>query len=116
MCCNHSDPFIVWAFIVGGIVVLVLFGIVSSNLRNRKIRRLRREVMPVVDRAIRAGVRYNVFLSNGTVFRDVQVLGLTDAPVGRFVDFPLESWLVLAQMNGKRVFIKPGSVRLFEEL
>jgi hypothetical protein len=110
------DPFLVWALIVGTITLLIIFGIVSSKLRARKIQRLRREAMPVVDQAIRAGVRYNVFLSNGTTYRDVQVLGLTDAPMGRFVVFPLESWLVLQQSNGKRVFTKPSSVRLFEEV
>ena len=72
--------------------------------------------MPVVSQAIRAGVLYNVFLSNGTIFKGVKVLGLTDAPMGQYVDFPLESWLVLEQASGKRVFTKPASVRLFEDL
>jgi hypothetical protein len=110
------DPFLVWSFIVGAVVILIIYGIVSSKLRQRKMQRLRQEAMPVVSAAIRAGIVYNVFLSNGSVFESVKVLGLTDAPMGRFVEFPLESWLVLEQPNGKRIFTKPTAVRYFEEL
>jgi hypothetical protein len=72
--------------------------------------------MPVVMLSIRAGVSYNVFLTNGSTFKSVKVVGLTDAPAGQFVNFPLESWLVLERADGKRVFIKPAAVRYFEEL
>lgn len=63
------DPFIFWAFIVLLVLALIIFGMVSAKLRQRKLRRLRREAMPVVSHAIRAGIVYNVFLSNGTISR-----------------------------------------------
>lgn len=110
------DPFILWAFVVIAIIAMIIFSMVSSRLRERKIRRLRRELMPVVPASIRSGVYYNVFLSNGTVFKGVKVVGLTDAPLGQRVDFPLESWLVLENPEGKAIYIKPSSARYFEEV
>jgi len=109
------DPFVFWAWIVGIVIALIIYGIVSSKLRQRKIERLRREAMPVVPNSVRAGVTYNVYLSNGRAFTSVKVVGLTEAKAGQFVDFPLESWLVLEQTDGKRIFVKPSSVRHFEE-
>jgi len=110
------DPFIFLVWIVGIIVALIIYGIVSSKLRARKLARLRREAMPVVAQSIRSGQPYNVFLNNGATFKNVKVAGLTEAPAGQFADFPLESWLVLEHADGKRVFVKPTSVRFFEEL
>lgn len=110
------DPGLLWAIIVGTVVLLIIYGMVSSKLRQRKLRRLRQEAMPVVPQSVKAGVLYNVFLNNGSIFKSVKVLGLTEAPAGQFVDFPLESWLVLEQHNAKRVFVKPSAVRYFEEL
>lgn len=112
----HMDPYVFWTGMVGIIVALVIYGMISSRLRQRKIERLRREAMPVVPNSVRAGVRYAVFLSNGRCFKDVTILGLTEAKASPPVDFPLEPWLVLEQADGKRVFVKPASVRHFEEL
>ena len=110
------DPGLLWAIIVGTVVLLIIYGMASSRLQQRKLRRLRQKAMPVVSQSVRAGVQYNVFLSNGSTFQEVKVVGLTAAPAGQFVGFPLESWLVLERIDGKRVFIKPTAVRFFEEL
>lgn len=110
------DPALPWAVIVGVIVLLIVFGMVSSRLRKRKVRRLRQDAMPVVTQSVRVGIQYNVFLSNGSTFKAVKLVGLTEAPTGQSVEFPLESWLVLERADGKRVFVRPSSVRFFEEL
>lgn len=110
------DPFLFWASVVLFFIALIVYGIISSKLRDRNIRRLRRKAMPVVSESVRAGVKYDVYLSSGVKFLGVRIEGLTDAPLGQFVDFPLESWLVLVRQDGKRVLLKPGSVRYFEEV
>jgi hypothetical protein len=110
------DPFIFWALIACVVLALIIYAMVSAKLRTRKANKLRREAMPVVPSSLRAGVIYTVFLSNGSVFRDVKISGLTEAPLGPYADFPLESWLVLERLDGKRVFVKPRTVRYFEEL
>jgi hypothetical protein len=110
------DPALLWAVIVAVVLVLIIASMVNSKLRQRKTQRLRREAMPVVPQSVQAGVSYKVFLNNGSIFEDVKVVGLTDQPAWQFVDFPLESWLVLERMDGKRIFVKPASVRYFEEL
>jgi len=107
---------IVWALIVGTVLVLIIYGMVSSRLRERRVRRLRREAMPIVEQSVRAGVTYNVQLTNGTLFKSVKLIGLTESKLGQFADFPLESWLVLELESGKRVYVKPASARYFEEL
>ena len=70
--------------------------------------------MPVVAQSVRAGIHYDVFLSNGITFKAVNIVGLTEAPLGQFVEFLLKSWLVWERADGKRVFVKPSSVRFFE--
>ena len=110
------DPFIFWALIACVVLVLIIYSMISSKLKTRRANRLRREAMPVVPTSLRAGILYTVFLSNGSVFREVKISGLTEAPLGPYADFPLESWLVLERADGKRVFVKPRTVRYFEEL
>ena len=107
---------LVWAVIVGAVLLFIAYGIVSAKFRQRKMLRLRNEVMPVVPLSIRVGVTYKVLLSSGSRFSAVKVAGLTEAKLGQFAEFPLQSWLVLERTDGKRIFVKPASVRYFEEI
>lgn len=106
----------VWAVIVGTIVLLVIYGIVSAKLKARRERVAREKLLPYVDETVRTGQRYIVHLSDGRTYRDVELLGTNDPASGQFALGGWEGMLVLKQASGKRVFIRQGSVRCVEEL
>jgi hypothetical protein len=105
----------VWAVIVSVVVVMILYGIVSSKLTAMRQRRAREKLLPYLSETIRTGQRYNVYLSDGRSFPDVELLGTNDPGSGQS---PLGGWegmLVLSRSTGKRVFVKQASVRCVEE-
>lgn len=104
-----------WAIIVSVVILLVIYGMASSKLHEWKLRRHRRQVLPVVSMSAKSGIVCNVCLNSGFIFKEVKIAGLTEAPAGQFADFLLESWLVLEHVDGKRAFVKPSAVRYIEE-
>jgi hypothetical protein len=105
----------VWAVIVAGILLLILYGIVSSKLKARRQRKQREKSLPFVDDNIRPGVPYNVHLSDGKKYFGAQIVGTSDSTSGQFSIGGWEGMLVLMQSNGKRVFVRQSSVRCVEE-
>ena len=104
-----------WMFIVTAIVLLILYGIISSKLEARRQRKQREKSLPFIDDNIRVGVPYNVILSDGRKFLDVQLLGTSNTSSGQFSVGGWEGMLILMQPNGKRAFVKQSSVRCIEE-
>ena len=106
----------VWAVIVGVILLLVVYGLVSSKLKARKQRIAREKLLPYVEETVRVGQCYNVNLSDGRAHRDVELLGTNDPASGQFALGGWEGMLVLKQSSGKRIFVRQGSIRSVEEL
>ena len=102
--------------IVGVIALLIIYAIVSHKLKARKQRVAREKLLPFIDETVRTGQRYNVHLSDGRTYRDVELLGTNDPASGQFALGGWEGMLVLNQTSGKRVFIRQGSVRCVEEV
>jgi hypothetical protein len=105
----------VWAVIVGAIVLLILYSIVSSKLETSRQRKAREKVLPFVAETVRTGQRYNVYMSDGHKFLDVEILGTSDPEDGRSAIGGWGGMLVLKQAASKRVFIRQNSVRYVEE-
>jgi len=105
----------VWAVIVGVVLLLIIYGIVSSKLKARRQRKQREKSLPFVEDNIRTGVAYNVLLSDGRKYLGAQLVGTSDATSGQFSIGGWEGMLVLMQSNGKRVFVRQSSVRCVEE-
>ena len=106
---------LVWAVIVGFILLLVVYGIVSSKLSDRRKRKARQKALPFVEETIRAGHRYDVQLSDGRRFPGVEILGTSDPMDGQS---PLGGWeglLVLRLENGKKAYVRQTSVRCVVE-
>ena len=108
----------VWAAIVGTIVVLIIYGIVSSRLRERRLRRLSRKLLPEIKDHIKADRIYRIALTSGKVLDNVRFLGISHSEDERaqYLPFPLQHWLVLEKSDGKRLFVRPNSVKYYEEL
>ena len=105
----------VWALIVGIILVLIVYGIVSSKMKASRQRAAREKALPFVDETVRTGQKYHVYLSDGRAFQDVELLGTNDPSSGQFALGGWEGMLVLRQASGKRVFVRQASVRCVEE-
>ena len=105
----------VWAVIVGTIVLLIVYGIFSSKIKASRQRKAREKVLPFVAETVRTGQRYNVYMSDGRKFLDVEILGTSDPADGQSPIGGWEGMLVLKQATAKKVFIRQTSVRCVEE-
>ena len=106
----------IWAIIVIVIILMVLYSYVSSKLSDRKKRKIREATIPQITETLKTGVLYNVFLSDGRGFNNVEILGTVEDDDEQFSFANWEGMLVLKQENNKRLFIKKNSVRFIEEL
>ncbi len=106
----------VWVVIVGIIVLLVVWGFASTKWTAHKKKKIREQTVPPVSDALKAGINYNVYLSDGRGFKNVQLVGSVEDEDDQFSFANWEGMLVLLQSNGKRVFIKKTAVRFIEEI
>ena len=107
----------VWAVLVSLIIILIVYGIVSSRLRARRLKRLTRELLPEVSDHFKAGTHYRIALTSGSIFENVRFLGIShvDDPRAQHLPFPLQHWVVLEKSDGKRLFVKPHTIKYYEE-
>ncbi len=105
----------IWAIIVGGFLLLIVYAIVSSKKSEKRLREAREKMLPHLEEAIATDRRHHLFLSDGRRFMDVRILGATDP---KLAPSPLGDWgsmLVILLDSGKKAFIRPSSVRCIEE-
>jgi hypothetical protein len=105
----------VWAAIAAIVLLLVIYGILSSKLKARRQKAAREKMLPFVNETVQVGKRYHVYLSDGRKFQEVELLGTNDPNSGLFALGGWEGMLVLKQQSGKRVFVRQASVRCVEE-
>jgi hypothetical protein len=115
-CGKESGMSEVWAVIVGAILLMVVWGYVSSKLNARKRRKSREKSLPFVEDNVRTGILYNVCLSDGRRFERVQLIGCSTVEDGQFSFSGWEGTLILKGQNEKRIFLKPSAVRYIEEI
>ena len=106
-----------WAILVSGIVLLVIWGIIASKVKQRRIRRATEKIFPKVEDHIQADRRYNIFLSHGKTLQNVKFVGISPAHDQHdpYLPFPLCQWLIVQKADGKRAYLKPESVRYYED-
>jgi len=107
----------VWAGIAIVILALIVYAIVSNKIRNRRIRKAVARMLPRLVDHIQAGRRYNIFLSHGKTLLGVKFLGISEPyeQHDSHLPFPLCQWLIVEKDNGNRAYIKPMSVRYYED-
>jgi hypothetical protein len=115
-CGKESGMSEVWAVIIGIILLMVVWGYVSTKLKARKRRKSREKSLPFVEDNVRPGVLYNVRLSDGRYFERVQLIGCSTVEDDQFSFSGWESMLVLKGQNEKRIFLKLSAVRYIEEI
>ena len=105
-----------WAVIVVIVLILVVYGMISSKRTEIRKRKAREKALPYVNDTIRVGLRYDVQMSDGRRFENVEILGTNDPQDGQF---PLGGWdglLVLCLESGKKAYVRQISVRCVVEV
>lgn len=106
-----------WAGLVTLIVLWIAGAIVASKIKNRRIRRATEKIFPKLADHIQADRRYNIFLSHGKTLQNVKFIGISPAhdQGNPYLPFPLCAWLIVEKANGKKAYLKPDTVKFYED-
>lgn len=103
-----------WQIIVSIIIVMVIFFSIENRRSQKRKQQARREMLPEAQPPIiRSDRPYTVILSDGRQFAGVHILGHADGEHN-----PLFGWdglFVLRFADGRRAFVRQGSVRCLVE-
>ncbi|MHC4636807.1 MAG: hypothetical protein ACYTBV_04790 [Planctomycetota bacterium] len=107
-----------WAVLATIVLIVIVWGIVSSKIKNRRIRRATEKMLPKVSDHIQADRRYNIFLSHGKTLKNVRFIGISHTidESNPYLPFPLCQWLIVEKTTGKKAYLKPESVRYYEDI
>ena len=99
------------------VLAVMFFAEVSYGMRKRRVRKATEELLPQVADHIRRDRRYNLFLSHGEMIKNATFIGISKTIKGIYppLPFPLRDWLIIEKPTGERVYIKPESVRYYED-
>ncbi len=106
-----------WAGLISLIVLWIAGAIVAGKIKNRRIRRETEKIFPRLVDHLQADRRYNIFLSHGKSLQNVKFIGISPAhdQNNPYLPFPLCQWLIVEKANGKRAYLKPDTVRFYED-
>jgi hypothetical protein len=106
-----------WAIFCSAVFVLIVWGIITSKIKQKRIRREAEALLPRIKDHISANRYYNVALNDGTLFKNIKFIGISDRhdESGGILPFPISEWLILEKEDGKRVYVKPQSIRYYED-
>ena len=105
----------VWAILVGAIILLIVYGIISSKSSESERRKEKEKYGQRAEEMIHAGGKYNFQLGNGRVLAGMIFVGPMVSAEVRF-DMGWEGMIILQNDDGKKFFVKQSTVRLVEQL
>lgn len=90
-----------WAIIVSITLVLIIYGIISSNIKKRRpisvsIGNIK---LKKIDEVFDPAKRYHVVINNGTKFENVKIIGFAEAVGGADYELVWSSrrWLIMGE-------------------
>ena len=107
-----------WMIIVGFIFLLVVWAYVASLIKDRRYRSAVRDLLPEINDHLKLNTIYRVHLSSGRILENVRFVGISRpyGKAGEYLPFPLHDWVAVEHEPGKRTFIKPSTIRIYEEI
>ncbi len=106
----------VWAIIVSVIILLIVYGMISSKLEERKKRRIREKSLPSIQDLPTIGIRYNIHLSDGRKLLNAEMLGTVEGGDPNFSFAGYDGMLVILSGNREEAYIRKSSIRYVEEI
>ena len=107
-----------WAVICSVVLIMVIWSIITGKIKSRRIRQETEKLLPKVADHIQVNHQYNIFLSHGKTLTNVRFIGISKTSDENNPDlpFPLCQWLIVEKQNGKRAYLKPESIRYYEDV
>ena len=106
----------IWAFIISFIILIIIYGYISSKLSNYRKNKLREHTIPLVPNSITQNINYNIYLSDGRKFENIKIIGSIEGEEAEVSFAGWEGILVLEKQNKKKIYIKKSSIRFIEEV
>lgn len=99
------------------VVLLIVWGVGSHKLRQRRIEKATASLLPEVNDHFQVNRCYNIFLSHGKTLNGARFLGVSRSfdQGNPYLPFPLSRWLVVEKADGGRAYLKPESIRYYED-
>lgn len=106
-----------WAIFLSVVFVFVVVAWIQSTRQKKKAKKYTDRFLSEVDDYVRSGKIYTVVLSDGRKFEDAKILGYSkfSDSVMAATYIPTAHWLVLELPDTKKVYLRPGAIRYFEE-
>ena len=95
----------VWSIIVFVILLLILYGIVSSKLEKRRNTKIRSQTIPMITDYPTTDALYNLRLSDGRKFLNTLILGSIEGDAATFPFAGYNGMLVVKLESGRKAFI-----------
>ncbi|WP_456432329.1 hypothetical protein [Nitratifractor sp.] len=105
----------IWAWIVIGIMAMIVYGYLESRYSRWRKNRLREKTIPRIHEGLHTDRAYNVHLSDGRKFLGVHIMGSIEDEDAQIYFAGWEGILVLAKADGKKIYVKKSAVRYLEE-
>ena len=111
-----SDAALFWGILVGVMLLLIIYGMISSAVNQRRARRQLKERINELPFKLESEKLYNLMLSSGRRYERVKIPGVTEgiSSLGHYVSLLGDRWLVL-ELSKKRIYIKENRVSIIEE-
>lgn len=109
---------IFWAIAVSVVLVLIIYGIISSRLQKRRPFSLGNIKLKKIDEVFDPAKRYDIIINSGTRFTQMKLVGFAEAVGGGSnydVVWSSRRWLILEDPQGIRVFVNPYRIMWMKE-
>ncbi len=106
-----------WKVVVTIIIVAAIWAYISDKIEQRRVRKIKLDMEPKLESPLKKHQRYNIFLSHGKMLQNLKFLGVAEAFDHNRPELPhvLCGWLVMEKPDGTKAYIKPESLRYFED-
>ena len=107
----------IWSIVALLVVILIIYAIINSKIKERKKKKFSEKHLPTIKNHLSIDKSYNIFLNNGKIFENVKFLGITESYNSSQSNLPftLCDWVAIEKSNGKKIFLKPTTIKYFEE-
>lgn len=107
---------LIWAIIVGVILMLIIYGIISSKMSAAKIKTEMEKSLQNGDDKILTGAIYDFHLRSGKKMPAMILIGRVTPVEVQSAYAGWEGMIILKNGNGKKIFVKQSEIRMLEEV
>lgn len=107
---------LIWAVIVSVILMLIVYGIISSKISSAKSKREMDKALQNPDDKILTGAMYDIHLRSGKKMPAMILVGRVTPAETQSPYTGWEGMIILKKENGRKIFVKQSEIRMVEEV